>query len=105
MKALGASYSIVGAFFIAEQLLLALVGGVAGPHLLASHGNSALASWGLGAAVTVIVAACLFVVSAAVADDGHALPGGIRKLSSDSKRQARRHGRKHSCTCEPLFSP
>ena len=30
MKALGASHRAVGAFFIAEQLLLALVGGVAG---------------------------------------------------------------------------
>lgn len=38
----------------------ALVGGVTGPHLLASHSNSALASWGLGVAVTAIVAACLF---------------------------------------------
>ena len=37
-----------------------LVGGVIGPHVLASHSNSALASWGPGAAVTVIVAACLF---------------------------------------------
>jgi Mn2+/Fe2+ NRAMP family transporter len=37
-----------------------LVGGVIGPHLLASHSDSALASWGLGAAVTAIVAACLF---------------------------------------------
>ena len=41
-----------------------LVGGVIGPHLLASHGNSALASWGLGAAVTVIVAACMFAAQA-----------------------------------------
>ena len=41
-----------------------LVGGVIGPHLLASHSNSALASWGLGAAVTVIVAACLFAAQA-----------------------------------------
>jgi hypothetical protein len=41
-----------------------LVGGVIGPHLLASHDNSALASWGLGAAVTVIVAACLFAAKA-----------------------------------------
>jgi putative ABC transport system permease protein len=30
MKALGASHRAVGAFFVAEQLLLALVGGVAG---------------------------------------------------------------------------
>ena len=41
-----------------------LVGGVIGPHLLASHSNSALASWGLGAAVTVIVAVCLFAATA-----------------------------------------
>jgi Mn2+/Fe2+ NRAMP family transporter len=41
-----------------------LVGAVIGPHLLASHSNSALASWGLGAAVTVIVAGCLFAATA-----------------------------------------
>jgi len=41
-----------------------LVGGVIGPHLLASHSNSALVSWGLGTAVTVIVAACLFAARA-----------------------------------------
>ena len=41
-----------------------LVGGVIGPHLLASHSNSALASWGLGAAVTVVVAASLFAAKA-----------------------------------------
>ncbi len=44
--------------------LAVLVGGVIGPHLLASHSNSALTSWGLGAAVTVIVAACLFAAQA-----------------------------------------
>lgn len=52
---------------IAEVTLISvavLVGGVIGPHLLASDGNSALASWGLGAAVTVIVAACLFAAKA-----------------------------------------
>jgi Mn2+/Fe2+ NRAMP family transporter len=37
-----------------------LVGGAIGPHLLASDSNSALAGWGRGAAVTVIVAACMF---------------------------------------------
>ena len=41
-----------------------LVGGVIGPHLLASHRNSALASWGLAGAVTVTVAACLFAATA-----------------------------------------
>lgn len=41
-----------------------LVGGLIGPHLLPSHSNSALASWGLAAAVTATVAACLFAASA-----------------------------------------
>lgn len=41
-----------------------LVGGVVGPHVLASHSSSALASWGSGGAVTVIVAACLFAAQA-----------------------------------------
>jgi sorbitol-specific phosphotransferase system component IIBC len=41
-----------------------LVGGVIGPHLLASDANSAVASWGLGAAVTVVVAVCLFAANA-----------------------------------------
>jgi Mn2+/Fe2+ NRAMP family transporter len=52
---------------VTEATLIAaavLVGGVIGPHLLASHNNSALASWGLGAAATVIVAACLFAAKA-----------------------------------------
>ena len=41
-----------------------LVGGLVGPHLLAGRGSSALASWGLGATVTVIVAFCLFAAKA-----------------------------------------
>ena len=41
-----------------------LVGGVVGPPVLASHSSSALVSWGLGGAVTVIVAACLFAAQA-----------------------------------------
>jgi hypothetical protein len=41
-----------------------LVGGVIGPHVLAGHGDSALTSWGLGAAVAVVVAACLFTAKA-----------------------------------------
>ncbi len=43
---------------------VAVLVGVVGPHLLASHDNSALVSWGLGGAVTVIVAACLFAAKA-----------------------------------------
>ncbi len=41
-----------------------LLGGVIGPHVFASHDNSALASWGLGAAVTMTIAACLFAAKA-----------------------------------------
>jgi membrane protein YdbS with pleckstrin-like domain len=53
---------------VAEVTLIAvalIVGGVIGPHLLLTTGsNSVLASWGLGAAVTVIVAGCLFAAQA-----------------------------------------
>ncbi|MBV8955397.1 MAG: hypothetical protein JO262_03935 [Solirubrobacterales bacterium] len=41
-----------------------VVGGAIGPHLLASHSNAAPASWGAGAAVTVVVAVCLFAAKA-----------------------------------------
>jgi Mn2+/Fe2+ NRAMP family transporter len=37
----------------------ALVGGAVGPHLLANNGDTAVTSWGLGAAVAVTVAASL----------------------------------------------
>ena len=43
---------------------VAVLVGVVGPRLLASHSKSALLSWGLGGAVTVIVAACLFAAKA-----------------------------------------
>jgi small-conductance mechanosensitive channel len=52
---------------VAEVTLIAvavLVGGVIGPHLLASHSNSGVASWGFGLGVTVIVAACFFAAEA-----------------------------------------
>jgi Mn2+/Fe2+ NRAMP family transporter len=52
---------------VAEVTLLCvavLVGGVIGPHLLAGHSNSALASWSLGGAVAVVVAACMFAAYA-----------------------------------------
>lgn len=42
-----------------------LVGGVVGPHLLVSRSDSAIAGWGFGAAVTVIVAACMFAAKVA----------------------------------------
>lgn len=41
-----------------------IAGIVVGPHLLASPSNSALVSWGLGAAVAVTVASCLFAANA-----------------------------------------
>ena len=52
---------------VAEVTLISvavLVGGVIGPHLLVSRSSSAVATWGLGAVVTVIVAACLFAAHA-----------------------------------------
>ena len=52
---------------LTEAALIAvalLVGGVIGPHVLAGDDNSALASWGLGCAVTAVVAACLFAADA-----------------------------------------
>jgi len=49
---------------VALIVVAVLVGGVIGPHLLAGRGNSALVSWGLGAAVTVIVAGCLLAAKA-----------------------------------------
>ena len=52
---------------VAEVTLISiavLVGGVIGPHLLAGHADSALASWGLGGAVTVTVATCLLAARA-----------------------------------------
>jgi hypothetical protein len=53
-----------GVIEVALIAVAVLVGGVVGPHLLASHSNSALASWGLGAAVTVMVGGCLFAAKA-----------------------------------------
>lgn len=53
-----------GAPEVALISVAVLVGGVIGPHVLASHDNSALASLCLGAAVTVIVAACLTAAKA-----------------------------------------
>jgi hypothetical protein len=41
-----------------------VVGGLVGPHLLARGSNSVLVSWGLGAGVTVTVAALLFAAGA-----------------------------------------
>jgi hypothetical protein len=40
-----------------------VIGGLVGPHLLASHSNSAGVSWGLGAVVAMAVAACLFAAN------------------------------------------
>ncbi len=41
-----------------------VIGGLVGPHLLASHDNSTVVGWSLGAAVTVAVAVCLFTAKA-----------------------------------------
>lgn len=53
---------------VAEMALIViavLVGGAVGPYLLSGDGDSAITSWGLGAAVAVAVAACLFGAYAA----------------------------------------
>jgi hypothetical protein len=44
--------------------VLVAIGGVKGSEQLATHSNSALANWGLGGAVTAIVASCLFAWNA-----------------------------------------
>lgn len=49
---------------LAMTAVAMLIGGLIGPHLLASHSNSTVVSWGLGAAVAVTVAACLFAANA-----------------------------------------
>jgi hypothetical protein len=52
---------------LAETTLICLallVGGVVGPHLLASRSNSALLSCGLATAVMITVAGCLFAANA-----------------------------------------
>ena len=41
-----------------------LIGGLVGPHLLASRSNAPLASWGLAGAVAVTVATLLFAANA-----------------------------------------
>jgi hypothetical protein len=41
-----------------------LVGGLVGPHVLASRSSSTFTSWELGAAVAVTVAVCLFAANA-----------------------------------------
>jgi Mn2+/Fe2+ NRAMP family transporter len=41
-----------------------LVGGLVGPHLLATRSNAPLTSWGLAGAVTVTVATLLFAANA-----------------------------------------
>src|SRR5579875_1762507 len=53
-----------------------LVGGAVGPHMLASHGNSALASWVLGGAVRVSVAAGVFAAEAGWGRGGSGAWGG-----------------------------
>jgi hypothetical protein len=53
-----------GVIEVALIAVALLVGCVVGPHLLASRSSSVVASWGPGAAVTVMVAGCLFAAKA-----------------------------------------
>lgn len=54
-------WSLLEVTLICAALLL---GGLVGPHLLASAGNSTFVSWGLGGAVAVAVAVLLFSANA-----------------------------------------
>lgn len=56
-----AGWNALEAALIAAAII---VGSVVGPHLLASRSGSPPVSWGLGAAVTVTVAGCLFAARA-----------------------------------------
>ncbi|HET9721099.1 MAG TPA: hypothetical protein VFP55_13545 [Solirubrobacteraceae bacterium] len=54
-------WNLIEVALIAAGLLL---GGLIGPHVLASRTNSTLASWGLAAAVAIAVAVLLFSANA-----------------------------------------
>lgn len=53
-----------GATEVGLACLAVGVGGVIGPHFIAGHAGSALASWGLGGAVALIVASCMLAANA-----------------------------------------
>jgi putative ABC transport system permease protein len=77
MKALGASNRAVGAFFVAEQLLLALVGGIAGYAIgLGLARLLGLGIFGIAPSVRLILFPIVLVLAAIVALLGSLLPLG-----------------------------
>ncbi len=75
MKALGASNHSVGAFFIAEQMLLALIGGVAGYALgLGLAHVLGLGIFGIAPTVRLILFPIVLVIAGAVAMLGSLVP-------------------------------
>jgi putative ABC transport system permease protein len=77
MKALGASNRAVGAFFVAEQLLLALVGGIAGYAIgLGLARLLGVGIFGIAPSVRLILFPIVLVLAAVVALLGSLLPLG-----------------------------
>jgi putative ABC transport system permease protein len=77
MKALGASNRAVGAFFVAEQLLLALVGGIAGYAIgLGLARLLGVGIFGIAPSVRLILFPIVLVLAAIVALLGSLLPLG-----------------------------
>ncbi len=77
MKALGASNRAVGAFFVAEQLLLALVGGIAGYAIgLGLARLLGVGIFGMAPSVRLILFPIVLVLAAIVALLGSLLPLG-----------------------------
>jgi putative ABC transport system permease protein len=77
MKALGASYRVVGAFFLAEQLLLAVIGGIAGYAIgLGLARALGIGIFGIAPAVRLILFPIVLVLAAVVAMLGSLVPLG-----------------------------
>jgi putative ABC transport system permease protein len=77
MKALGASHRAVGAFFLAEQLLLALIGGIAGYAIgLGLARVLGIGIFGIAPAVRLILFPIVLALAAVVALLGSLVPLG-----------------------------
>ncbi len=77
MKALGASHRAVGAFFLAEQLLLALVGGIAGYAIgLGLARALGIGIFGIAPSIRLILLPIVLVLAAVVALLGSLVPLG-----------------------------
>jgi putative ABC transport system permease protein len=77
MKALGASHRAVGAFFLAEQLLLALIGGIAGYAIgLGLARFLGIGIFGIAPAIRLILFPIVLVLAAVVALLGSLVPLG-----------------------------